>query len=204
MRRYDKAGWLLAGAALVLLLIPSGALSAVTTSFVTLTDKGGTHFARVDKAQQVLASEADTTQVLAIYGFAEPVNCFSLYTVPAGKALVVKTVNWYPFMGSETSQEVDVTLDSASCNGSPVTQGEFTGGDGQFQMQTLDLGPGAIVPSGSVLYTESYSPDDGASTSFVMRGYLIPAGAAPPARQLAIESPAVRKALASQHARQTP
>ena len=204
MRRYDKAGWLLAGAALALLLIPSGALSAVTTSFVTLTDKGGTHFAKIDKAQQVLASEADTTQVLAIYGFAEPVNCFSLYTVPAGKALVVKTGQLVPVHGQRDvpggrCHHRQRQLQRVPGHAGRVHRGRWSIPDADARPR-----PGRHRPIGVGAVHRVLLPDDGASTSFVMRGYLIPAGAAPPARQLAIESPAVRKALASQHARQTP
>jgi len=72
-----------------------GAYAAVTTSYVTLTDRTGVRFANVSPAGDVLAAEYNTKNLVRVEADVKSTACTSSgYVVPTGKALVIKSAQY--------------------------------------------------------------------------------------------------------------
>ena len=170
MSRATAVACLAIGLAVGVLLAPTGAFSAVST-LVRITD--GTHNAGVTKAHQLLAAESDpaTAVVLTQAGMN---NCFSMYTVPAGSALVLKNATFNFQFTSQSNGDAMLTS-GPSCGGA-IWANEWASGTATTQTLQDDLGSEAILPAGAQL---DFSTVGSVWSFVVVRGYLIPAAAAP-------------------------
>ena len=172
MSRTKAAACLAIGLAAGVLLAPTGALSAVPT-LVRITDTGS-HAANVTKAHQLLAAESDPAAAVLLSAGA-PASCVPVYTVPAGKALVMKTATFDLQMGS-TQTNGNASLRSGSDCGGATWANEWATGANTTATLTDDLGSTSVLPAG----TELDFYNGGFLYAYVtVHGYLIPAAAAP-------------------------
>jgi len=145
------------------------AYAAVTTSYVTITDKTGARFANVSPAGDVLASEYNTKTLVRFEADAKATTCTgSGYTVPTGKALVINSAQFVV----ETSGEggVDVFADSACTDriGHALSDQDST--------FPVSYDAGVVVPQGAQVSVEAIAAGNGI---VFIQGYLVPATAAP-------------------------
>jgi len=171
MSRATAVACLSVGLAVGVLLAPTGALSAVG-SLVRITDNG-TRIASVTKAHQLLAAESDPASAVVITQ-AGANNCFSVYTVPAGKTLVLKNAT-FNFQFSSQSNGYATLTSGPGCGG-PTWANEWASGTSTSQTFQDDLGSEAILPPGTQL---DFDTAGFVWSYVVVRGYLIPAAAAP-------------------------
>ncbi len=82
-------------------LVPTAAVAAST--LVTITGPTGIK-AAVNPANQLQAAESNPANNLVLYGYTDT-QCYPFYTVPAGKALIVKSAQFFvrPPTGGATS-----------------------------------------------------------------------------------------------------
>lgn len=153
----------------LLVALGGGAYAAVTTSYVTLTDKTGVRFANVSPAGDVLASEYNTKTLVRFEADAKSTACTgSGYVVPTGKALVIKSAQYV--VETSGAGGVELFADSA-CNdriGFALSDHDAT--------FPASYDAGMVIPAGGVVSVESVGAGDGV---IFVQGYLVPATAAP-------------------------
>jgi hypothetical protein len=177
MSHLKVGGLLVAGFVLCALLIPTGALSAAP-SLVGITDNSGTHVASVDKAHQLLAAESDPANAVTIVGIVNGTTCGSLYTVPAGKALVLKNVTFAgTFSGTGTGTGELVLYSGPGCSGAIWALAYFSQSAGNAQTINEDTGSQVVIPPGTQL--DMFELPSLTDSNVVLYGYLVPAAAAP-------------------------
>jgi len=190
MHRVNPAIWIAAGFIVAALLLPTGALSAVATSLVTVTSKDGKHSAGVTPAsQEQVAEAAPSTFVRAeVSG-----GCSGIvYAVPAGKALVITNVDYFLRPGGETDRPSQEDLESGPI-ATPCTAfldaGMTPAGtavDSIAQEHTFQ--PGIAIPTGNGL---SLLGDNDDGLAFIY-GYLVPASAVPASAAITSGAPSSR------------
>lgn len=170
MSRATAVACLAVGLAAGVLLVPTGALSAAP-SLVQLSD--GTHTATISKAHQLLAAESDPANAVVVSA-GDDGGCVVLYTVPKGKALVLKNAT---FNLQFTTQAIGQVLlkSGPNCNGTVWANDWTSGANGGLTM-TDDLGSVTVLPAHAEL---DFGTSNLLYAYVVVRGYLIPAAAAP-------------------------
>lgn len=181
MRRFQNAKWIAAAIVLAALIAPGGVVSAATTSFVTIAGKGGAHKVSVTTVDQLLATESDPRSAVNVRGSIDPSgSCQAVYTVPSGKALVIKTVVFNAtFAPSDTDGALVLTTPGGGgpCTGTVIAIATLDRSQGLAQTLPEDLGGEVIVPQNTdidILHS-GISGTGGAQ----IYGYTIPAAAAP-------------------------
>lgn len=194
-----KLKWILAGVAIAAVAGPTGAVMAANSPLTAISNLSGTKTAGVSAANQLLASESDPKNAVVASNVATANQVLAVYTVPAKKALVVKTATETAFFQSGDTT-ASVTLDVVPKN--PDLQYDassvfFSESDGLWQTKQLDFGSQLVVPSGGTVYMDAFGSSSGADV--YLYGYLVPSSAAPPLPGAAARAPvppAVRKAIA--------
>ncbi len=177
MSHLKVGGLLVAGFVLCALLIPTGALSAAP-SLVGITDNSGTRIASVDKAHQLLAAESDPANAVVIRATVNGTNCGLIYTVPAGKALVLQSVTLAAsFTGTGTGTGELVVYSGPSCSGSIWALAYFSQSAGTSQTINENLSSEAVIPAGTQV--DMFELPSLTSSNALLYGYLVPASAAP-------------------------
>lgn len=181
MRRFSNAKWIAAAIVLAALIAPGGVVSAATTSLVTIAGKGGAHTASVTAANQLLATESDPRSAVSVRGSIDPSSsCQAVYTVPSGKALVIKTVEFNAtFAPADTDGAIALTTPGGGvpCAGAVLALATLDRSQGLAQTMPENLGGEVIVPQNTevdILHS-GVSGNGGAQ----IYGYTIPAVAAP-------------------------
>jgi hypothetical protein len=167
----DRLGMLIVAA-----VVPGGMAIAGTSPVTAISNLAGTRTVSLTTANQLLASESDPKQSVVITGSVTN-NFKALYTVPAGKALVIKTASVIAsFQPGDGVAEIGL---AAGPNGTPsyFSVIELSESQGDGQTQTVDFGSQVVVPSGHDVDIYEGGASDGAD-AFIY-GYLVPAGAAP-------------------------
>jgi hypothetical protein len=178
-------GWQLTILGCVALLAPGALYATVTFSPVALVDPTTGAKSLVDSGRRLyvydpiagyrnLPSDLVNIQFIAVGG-SNSVSCVSAYTIPAGKALVVTSVNGV--LTNLNGEGPDsFYIDTVSTCPSPDLIGfdQNTTGATPF---ALDLGLGATAPAGAGLYIFTFNAT---ATGFI-RGYLVPANSVPAA-----------------------
>jgi hypothetical protein len=160
------------GLAAGLLLAPTGALSAAP-SLVGISDNG-TRVAAVTRAHQLLAAESDPADAVVISAGSDQ-DCTAVYTVPPGKALVLKNATYNLEFRDQATGTAEL-VSGPTCFGA-IWSDEWAIGANTVQTVEDDLGSEAVLPSGTEL---DFAAGGGFLYSHVTaRGYLIPASAAP-------------------------
>jgi hypothetical protein len=181
MRRFQNARWIAAAIVIGALIAPGGVVSAATTSLTTIAGKSGVHTASVTGASQLLATESDPKSAVSVRGSIDPSSsCQAIYTVPAGKALVIKTVVFNAtFAPADTDGALVLNTANASgpCDGPTLAVATLDRSQGLAQTLPEDLGGEVIVPQNTVvdILHSGISGNGGAQ----IYGYTIPAAAAP-------------------------
>jgi len=74
--------------------------------------------------------------------------CKSVYTVPAGRIFIIKTIHMTPAGAAGNNSEVSVYA-NGTCTGPTLAQGLVYDSSGGATNDDIDLGPGAVVKAGS-------------------------------------------------------
>ena len=186
MRRIERAGWLLAVVVLVALVAPSVARS-VAPQLVAVVGQTNNKPVTVTPANQLLAGEFNPTQVVNIHSPSLGPNsiCKSMYTVPAGKALVIDTAS-FTMIQSGAAMDAKLYAGATPCDAPTMVAYQAQMGVGATGIEETfqqDFKPGIIVKAGlTVSYGQSLRGDPAAigDIAVFLHGYLIPAAAAPP------------------------
>ena len=161
--------------------------TAAAAGLTHVVIQNGTNSAAIDKSGQLLTSEAAPNQyVFAISGYADDssanTRCKLAYSVPAGKAFVLRSVTFtqYPAIESVPGDTTDLALYSdKNC----ITfTGLWESGNFNPSTTTVPVDPGYIVNAGQKLYVAATNTSGYASVS----GYLVPSAAAPIAARMAL------------------
>jgi hypothetical protein len=184
MGRFGNAKWIAAAIIVAALVMPGGIAHAVTTQLVTIAGRTGTRTVGVSAANQLLTNDADTKTAVNIMGFSDTA-CATIYTVPAGKALVIKTTTWLlqfslndnPGDGGNTA--LWTPNSQGQCAGTLLAAASGDKVQGRQMTVTEDEGGEVIVPQNTDVKLGQAQIDDGVIVQIL--GYLIPASAAPAA-----------------------
>jgi hypothetical protein len=156
------------------------------SSLVTIQGAGSTHKARVDasgrlsvnteasvtKANQLLTTEAAAGSAVVAFSF--PTCPGGMYTIPAGKALIITGVNFYMAAAGPGSHQLLLQVGPAATPcGSFVAAG--LAGDTDVVTYNQAFHPGIPVPAGNALGLTGINE----SGSAEVYGYLVPASAVP-------------------------
>jgi hypothetical protein len=164
-------------AAILVLGVPGTVFAVDTFSNVAIQDPVSGVKASVDAQHRlktldtlsgsVLAAETPPANIVQFFGGAGTA-CATLYTVPAGKALILKTANGYLFKEDSASAELDLY------NGCSAFVAAFTS-DHVAETVNEDFGPGIVFRAGSKVSVTA-SAGGGSVHGY---GYLVPSSAVP-------------------------
>ena len=191
--------WILAGVAIAAVAAPTGAVMAANSPLTAISNLAGTKTAGVSAASQLLASESDPKNAVIASNVTTAGESIALYTVPAKKALVMKTalLNTF-FQSGDTSSEVSLIVVPKNPDFQYYASDVwFSESAGLRQSDQVDFGSQVVAPSGATVYLISFGASSGANA--YLYGYLVPSSAAPPlpATARVPVSAAVRKAIAN-------
>src|SRR5579875_2733170 len=118
MRRphLSTGAWIFASVVTVSLIGAPAAVYAASTSTVSIGNPTGTTTANVDPEKQLLSNAASPSNVVDVLGEADPDSCETVYTPPAGKAIVVTHVT-YDLGTGTAGQDMPGSLTDANCGG---------------------------------------------------------------------------------------
>ena len=158
--------WAIVTVIAALVLAPAAAVAA--TTLVTIT--GGGNQAWVDKAHRLLSSEADPANLVNASLSATAQGCQPVFTVPEGKHLIVKTMDFVAPPPSSANSGVKV-YPSGDCSGKPIAGSDiFFGPSCCDANDHVDFGAGAVVnPGQSLSISLAGNPVD-----VYLHGYLAP------------------------------
>lgn len=198
-----KLKWILAGVAIAAVAAPTGAVMAANSPLTAISNLAGTKTAGVSDANQLLASESDPKNAVVASNVATDGQILALYTVPAKKALVLKTATVGAFFQSgDTTAQLELTVVPKNTSLQyTATDVLFSESAGLWQSQQVDFGSQLVVPSGATVYMSVFGASSGANA--YLYGYLVPGSAAPPLPSAAARAPvppAVRKLIAKARA----
>jgi hypothetical protein len=192
-----KKPWRVAGLLAIGVLVGSvigPPIVQAATSLVTIQGAGSTHKAKVDSTGRLLVNSKGTTKITGVgstkasqlltteAGAAAAVVVFNgpscaaggIYTIPAGKALIITGVNFYNHAAGAGDHElILLTGPAASPCSSLVAAGIQTDVD---VSQNQSFHPGIPVPAGGAVGLSAFN-DNG---TVELYGYLVPAAAVPP------------------------
>jgi hypothetical protein len=143
----------------------SGVAVAAAPGLVTIADPTGTNKASVNGAGQLLAAESNPRNLVTVFGSIST-TCTMFYTVPAGKALIIKSVTF------DQNANDAVGLYTVNCAGIPIaiSRQETTSTENQ------QLGAGVAVATGKKLAGQSFGTS---AAGILVYGYLVPAALVP-------------------------
>jgi hypothetical protein len=164
----STGAWIFVTAALVLAVAaPVSYAAATSTVAIGNTTNGSTAF--VDSERQlVTVNGVQPFQVVHQLNLVSA-GCQSIYTPPAGKALMITSVN-YDIGSGASGTESYLAITDASCG----TYYDIADTTQAYDVQRANFSPGLPVPSVGV-----YGFGNG-SDLVDITGYLIPAGQLPP------------------------
>jgi len=191
IKNLSRAGWMVVGIVVTLILVPTGVAFAL--SYTGLQGSSG-HKANVSVAGQLLTTEALPSAYRDYQEEEETADgesggsvCTTVTTIPSGDAFIVQDVMADVYganapvsvsspNGSESVSGFNVYADTANqgCgNGDVVTTGEAPGGT--VGNVNIPIAPGYVIPSG-------YNVDllaIGIDAVCYVSGYLVPSADAP-------------------------
>ena len=181
---------LLAGALLAGTIIGPPIVQAATASLIRIEGGGSSHLATVSNSGQLsvntgLASTptrqlqvADASPSSLVNVWSNP-NCSAggIYTVPAGKALIITALNFYNWTGSPGSHQLVMYAGppAAPCSSSAHPLSAGVGTDNGDSMVNQVYPSGIVVPAGDAVGLNTFN-DSGSAELY---GYLVPASAVP-------------------------
>ena len=160
----------LVGATLV-----SGVAVAAAPPLTTIADSTGTNKAGVNGAGQLLAVQSNPRNLVEVLGAGGNSTCESIYTVPAGKALIITSVTFYLQPSSVDAAEIDLR---DNCSPRVIAAGISA----ERAVQTQTLGAGVAIPTGHTVGAASFNGVVGALMfyGYLVPSQLVPASGAPP------------------------
>ncbi len=151
-------------------LVPTAAVAAST--LVTITGPSGAK-AAVNPANQLLAAESNPANNVVAFGLT-PQDCATIYTVPAGKALILKSAQFQLERNGTEPPTVRAWVYAGTCGVSAKLLAA-SNVDRQSETVSTDFGTGVPIPSGQSVIVNSYN---NRGSAFVY-GYLVPSAAVP-------------------------
>jgi hypothetical protein len=144
----------------------SGVAVAAAPGLVTIADQTGTNKVVVNGNGQLLAAETNPRNAVAVFG-SIGTTCTAFYQVPAGKALVIKSVTF-----DVSAANTAVALYKVgNCAGNPIAITRQSTASTENQL----LGAGVAVASGKSLAGQAFNSNSG----LIVYGYLVPAALVP-------------------------
>jgi hypothetical protein len=151
----------------------SGVAVAAAPGLVTIADSTGINKAAVNGAGQLLAAESNPRNtVRALDSTNLQGTCTDLYTVPAGKALIIKSVNIYHNFTGTGSPEV--LLFNKNC--SALIWDHVFSPSVSYATADRDFPLGVPVPAGDKVSFKCFSNNN---CEVLIIGYLVPAALVP-------------------------
>jgi hypothetical protein len=151
----------------------SGVAVAAAPGLVTIADPTGTNKVSVNGAGQLLAAESNPRNTVRVIAQSSQEGiCTNLYTVPAGKALIVKSVNIYDHSTGTGNPEVLVFHKNCT---SVIFEQVFPTSP-IYGSAYQDFSLGVPVPSGDKVNFECFS---NFVCTVLITGYLVPAALVP-------------------------
>lgn len=193
-----KLKWILAGVAIAAVAAPTGAVMAANSPLTAISNLTGTKTAGVSDANQLLASESDPKNAVVASNVITDNESLAVYTVPAKKALVLKTATLNAFFqsGDTTAQVSLIVVPKNPDLQFYASNVVFSESAGVWQSDQVDFGSQLVAPSGATVYLTVTGASSGANA--YLYGYLVPGSAAPPlpAAARVPVPPTVRKLIA--------
>jgi hypothetical protein len=164
--------------AAILAFVPTALWSVEAYTRVVIQDHVTGARAAVDPQRRLVVLDqigaADETPGNFVYVFFNTPNvCTNVYTVPAGKALVLKSLHAYLFKLNGASPDLQVVMwGAASCSGDVKAAAISSQ---SRESKVADFGNGLVIPAGRTISVSSLNNSGTAS----IYGYLVPAAWVP-------------------------
>jgi hypothetical protein len=151
----------------------SGVAVATVPGLVTIADSAGVNKASVNSSGQLLAAESNPRNTVRVHAATNLAGaCTTLYTVPAGKALIVKSVNIFNHYSGSGSPEV--LLFTHDCI--DLIDDEVFPRASNYATQNRDFPLGVPLPSDDKV---TFTCFGSVYCQVVLIGYLVPANMVP-------------------------
>jgi len=175
LKNVSRAGWVVTGIVVALLLLPTGA-AAKGLKIAGIIDGPSGNKADVTTASQLQVAEASPGAYYVNQVLTTSSAYATLATPPAGDSLIIKTIH-FSYDGVTPGNSVfGVVVYASSCSGAQVAVIDVVGFATVSGEAELPYDPGFTVPSGDVL-CGIVSGGGGAQASVF--GYWVPAASAP-------------------------
>jgi hypothetical protein len=187
--------------AAILGILPTTLRAVDAFTNVAIEDPVSGRKAAIDAARRLLVYDAvggaDETPANFVHIFAFPGSfCSSFYTVPAGKALIIRSLSAYMHKSVNATESQEISLfDGANCGGTLFASAITVA---SHDTKVIDFGNGVAVPAGRSLSSNGTN----FAGSFQLYGYLVPAGWVPgpaPAVASPARSPGMSPTMFSAH-----
>jgi hypothetical protein len=171
------------GVLAAVVLIPVGAY-AVSFTNVAITDPGGVNRAKVSTAGAlsvsggVTANNASATNLYENFGYPSFSAWSSVAAPPAGKALVITSLNFDAYANPTPGGDdllFEVSAVDASCTSFGYTVGDVN--PPSVGVTSIAIPSGLVIPAGRALCAHQ---NGNLGTETMIYGYLVPAASAPP------------------------
>ena len=166
--RMSTGAWICAGLIGAAAVAPASVYAATLTKTL-IAGPGGTNVASVTGQHQLLTTQIAPAQVVRAVKNLNSAGCTTVYTPPAGKAIVVTSVVFTYGTGIDGNEQFGGLVDHCGLGSTVYDQFDAVDKFGTIQ-HTFPTG----VPMASIALTNS-----GASVTVFAYGYLIPASALP-------------------------
>jgi hypothetical protein len=164
--------------AAILALVPTALWSVETYTKVVIQDALTGARAAVDSQRRLVVQDqigaADETPANFVHAiFDTPNVCTNVYTVPANKALVLKSLHAYLFKQNAANAYVQMVVYSAASCGGLVKAAAVS--SQVAESKVVDFGNGLAIPAGHTISMAGINNIGSAS----IHGYLVPAAWVP-------------------------
>ena len=156
-------------------LVTPGALYAASYTYVVLTDPITGHGALVDPSRRLSVYDPiagysnDPANLVVLAGICAPNATKNIFTVPTGKALILKTMHMGYFDGTANFKNYVIFID----NNTGIYMSQFYDLSAVQTFQ-VDFGSGFYIHAG-----DGFSCQSSVTANFTTYGYYVPAAAVP-------------------------
>jgi hypothetical protein len=170
-RKLPAAGWVAVGLLGAAVIAPASAVAA--SNLVGIVGANGTR-AAVTAAGELETAETSPSSFVAAYGYGSDGDCTTIYKVPKGDGLIIRSVTFNTLATTSTGSGYYTGLFTAKkCAADDYILDNNPAGTGET---TVPLDPGMAIKAGTTLYVKA---PFGVESEVYLNGYLVPAKAVP-------------------------
>jgi hypothetical protein len=147
-------------------------MASAVGSLVSIQNAAGTQKAGVTKGQQLQVAEAAPGAFREFRTSSSDENCHAIVNIPAGKALVVRSLSFSVLSASSAGLEISLVYPNASCSGQEM----YSVSTHEVGSHDVSIEPGFAIKNGGHLSV--LQGGDGVYAVYVW-GYLVPKGDVP-------------------------